>query len=144
MTSVADSINDAGQAVGVSQDSFGRAYAVEWSGGKVIDLGGLPGSTFSEADSINDAGQVVGDSVVDGVDYAVEWSHGKVINLDGLSGSPASFASGINNAGQVVGASEAPPPIPPAIPESSTWVMMVFGFGGLALAGYRRGRLDLL
>jgi hypothetical protein len=33
--------------------------ATEWSGGKVIDLGGLPGFTSSSASSINDAGQAV-------------------------------------------------------------------------------------
>ena len=38
----------------------GVEYAVEWSGVNVIDLGGLPGSIFSEAAGINDAGQVVG------------------------------------------------------------------------------------
>jgi uncharacterized membrane protein len=35
-------------------------YAAEWSGGQIINLGGLPTSTYSVADSINDAGQVVG------------------------------------------------------------------------------------
>jgi hypothetical protein len=36
--------------------------ATEWSGGQVINLGGLPGSFTSQASRINDAGQVVGDS----------------------------------------------------------------------------------
>jgi PEP-CTERM motif len=29
---------------------------------------------------------------------------------------------------------------PSAIPEPSTWAMLLFGFGGLGLAGYRKGR----
>jgi hypothetical protein len=37
--SVAASINDGGVAVGES-----GGHAAEWSGGRVIDLGGLPGS----------------------------------------------------------------------------------------------------
>jgi uncharacterized membrane protein len=38
----------------------GVNYATEWSGGSVINLGGLPGYMGSAADGINDAGQVVG------------------------------------------------------------------------------------
>ena len=72
-------------------------YAVEWSGGSIIDLGGLPGSQESVATGINSAGQVVGYSWVGNIEYAVEWSGGSVINL-GLGA-----ASGINDAGQVVG-----------------------------------------
>ena len=68
--------------------------ATEWSGGSVIDLGGLPDFTMSEALSINDAGQV----------------------------------GGISNSSVVV------------VPEPSTWAMMLFGFAGLALAGYRRAK----
>ena len=69
--------------------------ATEWSGGKVINLGGLPGSASSVAEGINDAGQVVGQSG----GYAIEWSGGKIIKL----GPGAAF--GINNVGQVVGES---------------------------------------
>ena len=80
--------------------------ATEWSHGKVINLGGLPGSMTSAALGINDAGQAVGFS--EGLDtqgVATEWSHGKVINLGGLPGSDFSIANGINNAGQAVGQS---------------------------------------
>jgi uncharacterized membrane protein len=37
-------------------------FATEWSGGSVINLGGLPGSYYSYADGINDAGMIVGAS----------------------------------------------------------------------------------
>ena len=40
--------------------------ATEWSGGSVVDLGGLPGRAYSIADGINNAGEVVGISYVDG------------------------------------------------------------------------------
>jgi uncharacterized membrane protein len=40
-------------------NSFLSYCATEWSHGKVINLGGLPGSEASVARSINDAGQVV-------------------------------------------------------------------------------------
>ena len=99
-------INDSGQAVGFSYVD-GSYTATEWSNGSAINLGGLPGSTFSMAYGINNAGQVVGES--DGPapgDYATEWSSGSVINLGGLPGNYRSSAFGINSAGQVVGASD--------------------------------------
>jgi probable HAF family extracellular repeat protein len=60
--SIAQSINNAGDVVGVSTFANGTSVATEWSGGKIINLGGLPGFTFSQAESINDPGQVVGSS----------------------------------------------------------------------------------
>ena len=91
-----------GESIGSAHAQY---YATEWSGGKVINLGGMPGSTSSVAEGINNAGQAVGVSIVRGVDYATEWSGGKVINLGGLPGSTFSAAYGINNAGQAVGES---------------------------------------
>jgi probable HAF family extracellular repeat protein len=136
--SVAQGINDAGQVVGESYVG-GAHHATEWSGGNVINLGGLPGSTNSvaQAQGINDAGQAVGYSVVGAGLYATEWSGGSVIDLGALPGPTYSQAFGINDAGQAVGWSIfAPSPVP----ESSTWAMMMFGFTGLALAGYRRAK----
>jgi probable HAF family extracellular repeat protein len=60
--SVASSINNAGQVVGVSYPANGFYQATEWSGGSVIELGSLPGSVFSAATDINDSGQAVGRS----------------------------------------------------------------------------------
>jgi hypothetical protein len=51
-----------------------------------------------------------------------------------LPGRPLS----INDEGQVVGYQIPPPPI--TIPEPSTWAMMLAGFAGLGLAGYRRAK----
>jgi uncharacterized membrane protein len=42
----------------------GVGSATEWSGGNIIDLGGLSGFTESRAFGINDRGQVVGFSFV--------------------------------------------------------------------------------
>jgi probable HAF family extracellular repeat protein len=74
----------------------GTTCATEWSGGSVIDQGGLPGSMTSLATGINGAGQVVGSSTVGGVGHAVEWSGGSVIDLGGLPGSADSSGFGIN------------------------------------------------
>src|ERR1700689_4871190 len=57
--SVANGINDSGQAVG-STAGPDFEYAVEWRGGHVINLGDLPGFVDSAASSINNVGQVVG------------------------------------------------------------------------------------
>jgi len=111
-------------------------HAAEWSGGSVIDLGGLPGSSLSEAESINDSGQVVEFSVVDGVTYATEWSGGSIINLGGLPGATFSGAESINNLGQVVGESDGST----VVPEPSTWAMMLVGYAGLGFTGYRRAK----
>jgi uncharacterized membrane protein len=37
-------------------------YAVEWSGGGPVNLGGLPGATNSIANGVNDFGHAVGSS----------------------------------------------------------------------------------
>ncbi len=83
----------------------GVGIATEWSGGSVINLGGLPGYTESSASGVNDVGQIVGYSVVGGVAYATEWSGSSVIDLEGLPGSTKNVALGVNNSGQVVGVS---------------------------------------
>jgi probable HAF family extracellular repeat protein len=86
-----------------ANSAHAQFVATEWSDGKVINLGGLPGSTFSVPTSINGSGKVVGGSVVGGGYVATEWSGGSVINLGGLPGSTQSYAFGINDAGMVVG-----------------------------------------
>jgi probable HAF family extracellular repeat protein len=111
--------------------------AASWSGGTVVSLGRQLGSTESFATGINDAGQVVGGSLFSGSSRATEWSGGSIINLGGLPGAQFSEPTGMNNAGQAVGSSEF---IPPAVPEPSTWAMMLLGFAGLAWAGYRRAK----
>jgi probable HAF family extracellular repeat protein len=115
----------------------GVPYATEWSDGKIINLGGLPGSTGSFATGINDAGQVVGYTETQNglFAFATEWSGGSIISLGRLPGSTDSIANGINDVGQVVGYSYVS-----YVPESSTWAMMLLGFAGLGFVGYRRSR----
>jgi uncharacterized membrane protein len=89
---------------------------------------------YSIAESINNAGEVVGYSYFGGYSVATEWSGGSVINLGGLHDFGSSEAYGINDAGQIVGSSDY------AVPEPSTWTMMLAGFASLGLAGYRRAK----
>ena len=94
-----------GETTGSAHAQCNDGCAVEWSGGGPVNLGGLPGATYSIANGINDFGQAVGSSAGPDFEYAVEWSGGRIINLGGLPGSVDSVASSINNAGQVVGVS---------------------------------------
>ena len=80
-------------------------HATEWSGGAAINLGNLPGSTYSIATGINNVGQVVGYSEIGTTEVAMEWSGGQAFALPGPPGSEYSYANGINSAGQVVGES---------------------------------------
>jgi uncharacterized membrane protein len=135
---LANSINDAGQAVGVGSLNT----ATEWSGGSVINLANLPGIIASTAYDINDAGLVVGSSFIEGALYATEWSGQQRHRPRRPAGlHTSSEGRGINDVGQVVGDSGFPPP-PPSVPEPSTWAMMLFGFASLAF-GYRRAKTRL-
>ena len=84
-------------------------YATEWSGGKIINLGALPGTMGSAARAINNSGVAVGYSISGNYTvygdnpYATEWKGGKIINLGGLPGSTGSDALAINNSGAAVG-----------------------------------------
>jgi len=54
-------INQSGQMIGFSVDALGRRRAVLWDNDhSVIDLGALPGYTWSTACAINDLGWIVG------------------------------------------------------------------------------------
>jgi probable HAF family extracellular repeat protein len=189
-SSMASAINNLGQMVGWSSDGV-QQYATEWSGGSVVNLGVLPGTLSSVATGINDLGKVVGDSCSATGCYATLWSGGQVINLgpghtyginnagqvagqtldgdDGI-GSPTLWSNdsavslsgptgapgwegnagyGLNDLGQVVGANNGQlasavswDEVSSAVPEPSTWAMMLLGFAGLASA--IRGRTQRL
>jgi probable HAF family extracellular repeat protein len=103
-------INDSGEVVG----TVGSA-AFLYSGGKMIDLGSLPGSGGSiGADAINTSGQVVGSSgMSSGLSHAFLWTpttpngtSGTMVDLNTLISATnvtLEVASGINDQGQIVG-----------------------------------------
>jgi uncharacterized membrane protein len=80
---------------------------------------------------------VGGSSFLGLVTVATEWSGGSITNLGVLPGDTFSVARGINDLGLVVGDSGFPSI---SVPEPATWGMMLLGFAGLALAGYRRAK----
>jgi probable HAF family extracellular repeat protein len=124
-TSIALSINAAGQVVGESwlfpsatSPSFG-GRAVLWDGAAITNLGTLGTSSthqgFSSAVAVNDAGQVIGYSYVYDADgawkgqHAFLWQAGHMRSLGVLNTDPSgrgwSFPTGINASGQVIGSS---------------------------------------
>lgn len=103
-------INDDGDIAGACDFSAGTR-AVLWkrsSGEDAIDLGHLPGDTWSIPTGMNNKGDIVGNSGNEERHNAVLWpKNGKAIkNLGVLSGRVSSRALGINNDGDVVGYSE--------------------------------------
>jgi probable HAF family extracellular repeat protein len=112
----------------------------------IIDPSSNPGTT--NAVSINDADQVAGYYFNDDGEHGFLFDHGQYTTLDDPLATGGTFAFGINDAGDIVGYYQVgagtygfiATPIPDAVPEPSTWAMMLAGFAGLGFAGYRRTR----
>ena len=118
----AKAVNNAGQVVGSSfisgtpmSGSFPNysspstiAHAFLYTAGRMIDLGGLPGYTYSMPTAINASGQVVGFSqnfTNATVSLPFLYSNGHMTNLGTLPGDYSAAALGINSQGTVIGSS---------------------------------------
>jgi probable HAF family extracellular repeat protein len=69
----------------------------------LVELGVLPGGTYSEAYAVNDHGQVVGTSQTGGQQHAALWHDGTMVDLGTLPEGHSSYAFSVNARGQIVG-----------------------------------------
>jgi probable HAF family extracellular repeat protein len=100
------SINDRGQAVGVSTDCiFSTAHGLLWEHGRFTDLGSLGGTQTAPA-AINNRAQVIGSAdLPPGGGHAFFWQDGGITDLGTLPGDVESFGNAINDKGQMLGQS---------------------------------------
>lgn len=109
-TSEAKAINDQGDVAGYAATDIGppiRGFrAFLYSKRKLVDLGTLPGGTWSIAQGINDRGQVVGyGDTAGGETHGFLYAEGTMTDLGTLGGRTSS-AQDINASGQIVGNSD--------------------------------------
>lgn len=109
--SKAADINEAGQVVGAASLPDGSKHAFLYRQKKLLDLGSLPGGTFSAAYAINNNGLVAGAAETPNhLIHAVLWRDDHIADLGTLPGGTRSRALAINERGDVVGYSEADGP----------------------------------
>ncbi len=110
-TSIAQSLNNSGQVVGIASASSTEGHAFLYSGGVMTDLGTLTRASQknSQASDINSSTQVVGwSSYPDFFNlHAFLWQHGTMTDLNKMiptnSGWVLGQAFGINDTGYIVG-----------------------------------------
>lgn len=107
VTGEAMAINNRGDAVGYSANAAALPRATLWPvNGGVVDLGTLPGGTYSRALESNDAGVVVGAAGVGHESRAFVWTQADGMqNLNTLitqSNFVLTQAVGINNVGDII------------------------------------------
>ncbi|HEX7525679.1 MAG TPA: DUF3466 family protein, partial [Gaiellaceae bacterium] len=104
-SSVAAALNDSGVVVGTSRLPGSEVtHAFRFSGGRMRDLGTLPGKENSAAAAVNSAGEVAGTSWRNESTEAFRSDSGGLSTVQGPSpATPLSTATGIDDAGGVVG-----------------------------------------
>jgi len=108
LNSDGNDINERGQITGRAWNAASEGRAVLYSEGEAVELGVLPGCSWSSGADINDWGQVVGSNGIGEEETkAFLYDRGDMYDLNALvSGSHAwalSAAHGINDAGWITG-----------------------------------------
>jgi probable HAF family extracellular repeat protein len=154
--SAAVAINDSGQVVGDTTTTSGVTRAVIWNGTTPTALGSL-GGTSSIAQAINNSGEVVGQSNLagDAQSHGTIWNGTMAIDINTVlatdpSGIVVDSLTGINSSGQIVGEGQDSTghydailltPVASAVPEPSTWAMLILGFAGVGAMAYRQSAM---
>jgi probable HAF family extracellular repeat protein len=110
-------INDWGQVVGPYYDSAGNGYGFLYTNGHFTTIQDPNAAMLgTEPFAINDLGQIVG------------WYYDAQYNIHSFIATPNLFSFATNAAA----------PLADAVPEPSTWAMMLVGLMGLGFLGLRR------
>lgn len=138
ITTYAQGINDVNWISGYYVDSTNNTHGFVDEGGSYITYD-VPGALFGTAIyGINNAGDFVGYFADGSGFHAFVDSDGSISKLTIPDATGATVAYGINNSGSVVGSFNdasgthgflATPAF--AVPEPSTWLLMIIGFGGV-------------
>jgi hypothetical protein len=146
------------QAVGINSDStpwivgfYQPDAALATSFGFVDEDGTIQtidpfGSTFTQALGVNDLGEIVGFYVDAAGDQHGYIDNGGVFTSFDPPDSASTTINGINDKGDIVGfyTNNATDTVDgfvgTPVPELSTWAMMLLGFAGFGLLGYRKVR----
>lgn len=143
-------INNNGVVVGdATADGINNfRHAITYNSNNTIltDLGTLTGGNSSRANALNELGQVVGWSASSVGNRAFLYESGAMTDLNSLidptTGWVLKEASGINESGQIVGwglhNGQTRAFLITAVPEASTYSMMLVGLGLVGIAAARR------
>ena len=142
-------INNSG-LVGTYPDSNGTFHAFLYSGSSFTTLPTPTGAAWVQPMGINDAGQIVGltigsdGSFLGGFLYSGDTYAPFNDPLAGNGPNQFTGPTAINDLGQIVGNYVDSDGVvhaflaTPAVPEPSTWAMMILGFAGIGFMAYRR------
>jgi len=158
VSTTATGINNSGVISGFFTDSATDSVDGFLDKGGAFSILSFGADTNTMAFGLNNENQVVGsyvDSMGDTHGFVFNWVTASLTtindpNADGTTsfGVEGTIVNGINDAGQLVGfyanTSVAPDAVngflANPVPEPSTWAMMMAGFAGLGLFGYRANR----